>query len=201
VLDCVREALRLALKELTQSAVGLGRQLLAELQERYVESKDRLQSQFPDAGAQLQEAGVDAARLCIWVKSLSDINDWDCSSRLIQRVFDEHFELWDRSKRFPTHDVSFGWCKIPTTRIALCRQGQGNRKRSMSVYKVQVAETVVEGNSPRASRPVFGVGNPDARGARERTKPGPKDAAEQAAMGLEKPSHLCRWGLCLGVRR
>src|SRR6058998_2988272 len=69
-LDCVREALRLALKELTQSAAGFGPPAFwSELQERYVESKVDYKASSPTMERKLQEAGVDAARLLHWVVS------------------------------------------------------------------------------------------------------------------------------------
>lgn len=194
-LDCLRESLRLAWQELDESAAGFGRAAWwAELQERYVESKLDYKANAPTLEKKLQEAGQDAARLLNWVKSLSDetIRSGKQVS-LLQRVFDEQFELVgpeakvERRKVLSSDRVQNP--HEPEARYAA--KGQGKQKKEHVGYKVQVAETAVEGKlSPGEPTRNFLTGlvthpaqESDQAGAQ-------KMEAEQATMGLEKPPTL-----------
>jgi len=194
-LDCVREALRLALKELTQSAAGFGPPAFwAELQERYVESKVDYKASSPTLERKLQEAGVDAARLLHWVKSLSDATIGTGQQvALLQRVFEEHFELVGPEQTVQRR-TTLSSDRVqnphdPDARYAV--KGQGKQKKEHVGYKVQVAETVVEGKLAPGEPTRNFVCGILTHAAQESDEAGAeKMQAEQAAMGLEKPSAL-----------
>ena len=194
-LDCVREALRLALKELTQSAAGFGPPAFwAELQERYVESKVDYKASSPTLERKLQEAGVDAARLLHWVKSLSDATIGTGQQvALLQRVFDEHFELVGPEQTVQRR-TTLSSDRVqnphdPDARYAV--KGQGKQKKEHVGYKVQVAETVAEGKLAPGEPTRNFVCGILTHAAQESDEAGAeKMQAEQAAMGLEKPPAL-----------
>src|SRR5437773_4660956 len=148
-LDCVREALRLALKELTQSAAGFEPPAFwVELQERYVESKVDYKASSQTLEGKLQEAGADAVRLLHWVKSLSDATIGTGQQvALLQRVFDEHFELVGQEqtvqRRRTLSSDRVQNPHAPDARYAV--KGQGKKKKEHVGYKVQVDETVAKG--------------------------------------------------------
>ncbi len=194
-LDCVREALRLALKELTQSAAGFGPPAFwSELQERYVQSKVDYKASSPTLERKLQEAGVDAARLLHWVKSLSDATIGTGQQvALLQRVFDEHFELVGAEQTVQRR-TTLSSDRVqnphdPDARYAV--KGQGKQKKEHVGYKVQVAETVVEGKLAPGEPTANFVCGILTHAAQESDEAGAeKMQAEQAAMGLEKPPAL-----------
>jgi transposase len=194
-LDCVREALRLALKELTQSAAGFGPPAFwAELMERYVESKVDYKASSPTLERKLQEAGVDAARLLHWVKSLSDATIGTGQQvALLQRVFDEHFELVGEEQTVQRR-TTLSSDRVqnphdPDARYAV--KGQGKQKKEHVGYKVQVAETVAEGKLAPGEPTRNFVCGILTHAAQESDEAGAeKMQAEQAAMGLEKPPAL-----------
>ena len=194
-LDCVREALRLALKELTQSAAGFGPPAFwAELQERYVESKVDYKASSPTLERKLQEAGVDAARLLHWVKSLSDATIGTGQQvALLQRVFEEHFELVGPEQTVQRR-TTLSSDRVqnphdPDARYAV--KGQGKQKKEHVGYKVQVAETVAEGKLCPGEPTRNFVCGILTHAAQESDEAGAeKMQAEQGAMGLEKPSAL-----------
>ena len=93
--DCVREALALALGELEKRAAGFGPPAFwTELKERSVQRKVDYKAYAEALAGKLQQAGVDAARLLQWVKSLSDATiGTGRHVALLRRVFEEHFEV------------------------------------------------------------------------------------------------------------
>src|SRR5437867_7055285 len=194
-LDCVREALRMALKELTQSGAGFGPPAFwSELQERYVESKVDYKASSSTQERKLEEAGVDAARLLHWVKSLSDATIGTGQQvALLQRVFEEHFELVGPEQTVQRR-TTLSSDRVqnphdPDARYAV--KGQGKQKKEHVGYKVQVAETVAEGTLAPGEPTRNFVCGILTHAAQESDEAGAeKMQAEQAAMGLEKPSAL-----------
>jgi transposase len=194
-LDCVRESLRLAWQELAESAAGFGRPTWwAELRERYVESKLDYKAPAQTLEKKLQEAGQDAARLLNWVKSLSDEAIGSGKQvALLQRVFDEQFEVVGAAEQVQ-HRQILSSDRVqnphePEARYAA--KGQGKQKKEHVGYKIQVAETVVEGPlSPGEPTRNFLTGMV-THPAQESDQAGAeKMAVEQEAMGLEKPPTL-----------
>ena len=194
-LDCVREALRLALKELQESAAGFGPPAFwMQLQERYVESKVDYKASSETLERKLQEAGVDAARLLHWVRSLSDATIGSGQQlALLQRVFDEHFELVGEGQTVQRR-TTLSSDRVqnphdPDARYAV--KGQGKQKKEHVGYKVQVAETVVEGKLHPGEPTRNFVCGILTHAAQESDEAGAaKMQTEQAAMGLDKPPAL-----------
>jgi len=164
------------------------------LQDRYVQSKVDYKASSPTLERKLQEAGVDAARLLHWVKSLSDATIGTGQQvALLQRVFDEHFELVGPEQTVQRR-TTLSSDRVqnphdPDARYAV--KGQGKQKKEHVGYKVQVAETVVEGKLAPGEPTRNFVCGILTHAAQESDEAGAeKMQAEQAAMGLEKPSAL-----------
>ena len=194
-LDCVRESLRLAWQELEKSAAGFGRPVWwAELRERYVESKLDYKADAPSLENKLQEAGQDAARLLDWVKSLSDETIRSGKQvALLQRVFDEQFERVGPEAKVQHRQVlSSDRVQNPHEPEArYAAKGKGKQKKEHVGYKVQVAETVVEGPLRPGEPTRHFLTGMVTHAAQESDQAGAqKMEAEQAAMGLEKPPTL-----------
>ena len=192
-LECMRESLRLALKELDkQVEVGQRPEFWRGLWERYVESQ--LDYKSPEATWQekLKQAGQDLVQLKSWVATLpAQVQSGD-KVQLLERVFDENFQMAEDGgvavlKRGVAgavknpHDPEAQWCTKQT----------GNDKKEWVGYKRQVAETVPEeprepGEPTRAfltavvTQPATGS---DEAGMEQTLK-------EQAETGLDKPSEL-----------
>jgi hypothetical protein len=190
-VDCVREALRLALQELEKSAAKFGRpERWPRLWERYVESKLDYKAGAEALKGKLQEAGNDAALLLGWVRSLSDPTVGEGEKiQLLQRVFAEQFDLVDQVTVQSKKELNSDRVQNPHEPEAhYSAKGQGAQKKEHVGYKVQVAETVT-GQKLAAGEPTanFITGivthaaeESDLAGARQME-------AEQAAMGLERP--------------
>jgi transposase len=94
-LDCVREALRLALKELEAITPSQTRpSFWATLWERYVESQVDYRSSAESLRNKLTEAGKDAWLLLEWLSGPEQAARAGVEQvRLLKRVFGEHFEV------------------------------------------------------------------------------------------------------------
>jgi IS5 family transposase len=94
-LDCVREALRLALLELERAVCTEARpHFWVALWERYVESQVDYRASTETLARKMVEAGADAWQLLQWLRSptLSESNSKP-QARLLTRVFEEQFEV------------------------------------------------------------------------------------------------------------
>lgn len=143
-IDCVREALRLALEEL---APGVGEEERPEfwdlLWERYVESEVDYQSSEEGLRKKVRRAGEDIVRLQDWVKTLAEeISDGE-QVQLLKRVFEERFEVADNGEVEVRVSPPAGAVQNPHEAQAewSCK-GKGKRKKEWVGYKLQVAETV-----------------------------------------------------------
>ena len=144
-LECVRESLRLALKDLEAKADPLSRPPFWPRQwERYVESKLDYRLERAALEIKMNEAGQDGRELLAWVQKLGDETLRQRPAvQLLQRVLAENFQ--DASEAAPTqtpcqppgavhnpHDPEAQWAA----------KGQGKHKKEHVGYKLQVAETV-----------------------------------------------------------
>jgi hypothetical protein len=193
-LECVRETLRLALKELESSSANFGRPAFwDQLQDRYVHSKLDYRCQVSVLKAKMEQAGADALRLLDWVGQLSDSSIAKGTQvQLLQRVFGEHFELSAQKTVVQREAQPAGAVHNPHEPQAhWAAKGSGKHKKEHVGYKVQVAETVKEVQlQPGEPTQNFltAVVTHDAIGSDEA---GQKLVeAEQAAMGLEKAPEL-----------
>ncbi len=192
-LDCVRESLRLAVQEPEESAAGLGRPgWWSQLRERSAESKLDYKADQPTLEKKLQEARQEAARLLDWVKSLSDETIRSGKQvALLQRVFDEQFELVGAEAKVQHRQVlSSDRVQNPHEPEArYAAQGQGKQKKEHVGYKIQVAETVVEGKLSAGEPTRNFLTGMVTHAAQESDETGAeKMAAEQAALSvLDQP--------------
>ena len=190
-LECVRETLRLALEELE------GEETLARPAgwtlwwERYVYSKVDYKSSGDLLRDKMRQAGQDALELLAWVNGLGDALRPGQAVQLLQRVFDENFEVdgngvLEKRRARPTaavqnpHNPEAHWSSKSTIQD---KQWVG--------HKVQVAETVRE--QPRAK----GEPTPSVitavvtQDAPESDKAGMAAVLdEQEQLGVEKPETL-----------
>ena len=193
-LECMRETLRLALKELAESAGAFGRPAFwDELWERYVQTKLDYRTETSVLKLKMDQAGADVLRLLEWVGKLS--NPQIAQGRqvqLLQRVWDENFQLDERrtAQQRPAqpagavhnpHDPEAQWAA----------KGVGKHRREHVGYKVQVAETLKDGpRQPGEPTPNFitAMETQPAIGSDEAGQV--QVEQEQAAMGLEKAPEL-----------
>jgi hypothetical protein len=94
-LDCVREALRLALQELEGVTPPEERPVFwVGLRERYVESQVDYRASAETLGRKLGEAGTDAWPLLEWLgQGAQSQRAAGTQAQLLKRVFDEQFEV------------------------------------------------------------------------------------------------------------
>jgi transposase len=193
-LDCVRESLRLGLKELGELLQPECRpEFWTELWERYVESQVDYRAGPEVLTGKMIQAGTDAQRLLGWLRSQSQEKLSQAEQvRLLARVFDEQYEVvaGKADPRPKSKDqLSSDHVHNPNEPEATyATKGQGQGKKEHVGYKVQVAETVKE-TELQAGEPTqnFLTGivtqpahHSDEAGAIQMER-------EQAALGLEKP--------------
>jgi hypothetical protein len=191
-LECVRETLRLALKELDQNAGLFAKPAWwTELWERYVSTQLDYRTEAPELKTKMDQAGVDGLRLLDWVQSLSDGSLATGSQiKLLGRVLEENF-TWSAGQTPVQREAQpAGAVHNPHEPEAQwAAKGQGKKKKEHVGYKVQVSETVpsealAKGEPTKsfltglATQPAIAS---DEAGAEQ-------IVAEQAGLGLNQPS-------------
>ena len=191
-LECLRESLRLALRELERTAKHLPRpDWWSALWERYVETKLDFRVEATVLRAKMNAAGADAAQLLAWVKALADAAPAAGPQvKVLARVWEENFQrteggqLEQRESQPPgavhnPHDPEAQWAA----------KGHGKDRKEHVGYKVQVAETVRDQNAasgePTANFITAVVTQP-AIGSDDAGLPLVEE--ELARIGLEKPN-------------
>lgn len=143
-LECVREAVRLALEALERESSLARPEAWPVWWERYVESQPDWQAPAEALRLKFSQAGADARELLGWVKGLPA--DWQAPEpvRVLRRVYLENFE------ENPEGEPAVRRAQPPG---AVCNphepQAQWSSKPTIAQkewvgYKVQVAETVTE---------------------------------------------------------
>jgi transposase len=191
-LDCVRESLRLALRELDGSVGAEARPVFwLELWERYVESQLDYRASSEALGRKLTEAGTDTARLLAWVQEPTrKLLAAGPQVLLLGRVFQEQFEV-SAAQTLPKNKVELRSDRVQNPHdpeATYAAKGEGSKKKEHVGYKVQVAETVTQARlEPGEPTQNFLTGivthaayQSDEAGAEEMV-------AEQAAMGWDPP--------------
>jgi DDE family transposase/transposase-like protein DUF772 len=192
-LDCVRESLRLALKEIADKLPPAQRpEWWSSLWDRYVDSQTDYRASLETLARKLIEAGQDAQRLLDWLK---DETHSKCShgkqAQLLDRVFAEQFETTDQSAPQPKAKEQLGSERVQNPHdpeATYASKGNGEQRKEHVGYKIQVAETVNEAVlAPGEPTRNFIVGLV-THAARESDEEGAfKMESEQRTMGLEKP--------------
>jgi transposase len=191
-LDCVRETLRLALQELAGALEAQARpRFWAAQWERYVENQLDYRLSAEGLTRKLAEAGADAYQLLEWLRRQAQWAQGE-QAQLLARVFGEHFEVLPGAAEPQVK----GKEQLDSARVrnphdpeaTYASKGHGSHRKEHVGYKVQVAETVNEAVlAPGEPTGNFIVGM-TTHAAHESDHAGAqKLAAEQAALGLEKP--------------
>lgn len=190
-LECVRETLRLALKELETATTGLARpECWPVLWERYVDSKPDYRAEASVLQQKMTQAGADAAQLLDWLRQWpSQPLSQGEQVKLLERVWNENFQLtssghFQQREAQPAgavhnpHDPEAQWAA----------KGQGKHKKEHVGYKVQVAETVTQAELEKGEPTQNFITAMATQPAIASDDAGlPLVEAEQEAMGLEKP--------------
>lgn len=192
-LECVRESLRLALKEIgAKLPATMQPQWWPLLWDRYVDSQTDYRASVETLARKFVEAGQDAQQLLNWVAEESGA-PWAQNQRveLLRRVFGEQFELSVPAAPQPKTKEQLSTERVQNPHepeATYASKGNGEHRKEHVGYKIQVAETVSEA--------VLAAGEPTrnfivgmvTHAARESDEEGAlKMEAEQEAMGLEKP--------------
>jgi transposase len=192
-LDCVRESLRLALKEIGEPWPPTEQpEWWSILWDRYVDSQTDYRASVQTLARKLVEAGQDAQRLLGWVAQEPG-SKWIPGKqvRLLRRVFGEQFEVTAQAAAQPKTKEQLGSERVQNPHepeATYASKGNGQQRKQHVGYKIQVAETVSEA--------VLAPGEPTrnfiaalvTHAARESDEQGAlKMEAEQQALGWEKP--------------
>ena len=174
------------------------------LWERYVESKLDYRTETAVLRQKMSAAGVDAAQLLAWVRQLSDPAPAKGQElKLLERVFNEHFELnpegqpQQREAQPPgavqnPHDPEAQWAT----------KGQGKHRKEHVGYKVQVAETVRETTANKGEPTANFITAVVAQPATGSDDAGlPLVEQQQAQLGLDKPSEWYLDGAYVSAER
>lgn len=143
-LECVREAMRLALEGLEQEGGWACPEAWPRWWERYVESKPDYKAKVEILRQKMDQAGQDARELLSWVEGLPKAVRKAEAVRLLGRVFEENFEcaqdgaVKQRRAQPPgavhnPHDPQAQWSSKDTT-----------KQKEWVGYKAQIAETTEE---------------------------------------------------------
>lgn len=189
-LECVRETLRLALLELEESSSPRP-EFWPLLWERYVDTKLDYRAEASVLQQKMIQTGADTAQLLNWLGQLENKQPSQGQQvQLLQRVWKENFELDVAGQLHQTpaqppgavhnpHDPEAEWAV----------KGQGKHKKEHIGYKVQVAETVQEGELEKGEPTKNFITAMATQPATASDDAGlPLVEQEQTEMGLEKPS-------------
>lgn len=193
-LECVRESLRLALKELEEvGAEGARPPFWTELWDRYVDSKLDYRAEVSVLQDKMIQAGKDAAQLLDWVKQLAcpELSQGE-QLQLLQKVWAENFQLDSAGQLESTPAQPTGAVHNPHDAEAhWAAKGQGKQRKEHVGYKVQVAETVQSGKLEKGEPTSNFITAMVTQAASASDEAGlVLVEEEQARMDLEKPSHL-----------
>jgi hypothetical protein len=160
------------------------------LWDRYVDSQTDYRASMESLARKFVEAGQDAQQLLSWAAE----SKWAAGKRvqLLRRVFGEQFELTDPAAPQPRTKEQLSTERVQNPHepeATYASKGNGEQRKEHVGYIIQVAETVSEAVlAPGEPTRNFIVGVV-THAARESDEEGAiKMEAEQAAMGLEKPS-------------
>ncbi len=192
-LECVRESIRLALRELDLIFGESQRPEFWEmLWERYVESKLDYKTPEVELKNKMEQAGEDIQRLRKWLegqKEKREVIEQAVQVKLLDRVFEEQYAVQEAETIAVRREEPVGAMKNPhDPDVAWAAKGRGKSKKEFEGYKVQVAETVsgepVEKGEPAKSF----LTAVSIQRATESDEAGRQQVLEeQAEMGLEKP--------------
>jgi len=192
-LECVRESIRLALRELDGILGERERPEFWEvLWERYVESKLDYKTPEVELKNKMRQGGEDIQRLRKWVegqREKQEVIKGAGQMKLLERVFEEQYLVQGTEAVEVRSEEPVGAVKNPhDPDVEWAAKGHGKNKKEFEGYKVQVAETVngepVEKGEP-AKNFLTAV---SIQRATESDEAGRQQVLEeQGEMGLERP--------------
>lgn len=204
-LECVRETLRLAIQELEASTAAIAKpDFWLALRERYVENKLDYRLEAKVLTEKMSLAGADAAQVLAWVGGLSDKSPAQGEQfKLLQRVWNEHFELDSSGQQQQREAQPPGAVQNPhDSEAQWAAKGQGKQRKEHVGYKVQVAETAGESAVPKGEPTPNFITAVVTQPATASDDAGlPLVEQEQAKMGLEKPSEWYLDGAYVSAER
>jgi transposase len=192
-LECVRESLRLALKELDGMLGESQRPEFWEvLWERYVENKLDYRTPEIELKDKMQQAGGDIQRLRRWLEDQEEKQEVlkeAAQIQLLYRVFEEQYAVQEAGGVEVRREEPVGAVKNPhDSDVEWAAKGQGKSKKEFEGYKVQVAETVTEASLEKGEPAKNFLTAVSIQKATESDEAGRQQVlGEQAEMGLEKP--------------
>ena len=192
-LECVRESIRLALKEL-DGILGESQrpEFWGILWERYVENKLDYKVPEGELKHKMQQAGEDIRRLREWLEDQREkieVLKQAVQMRLLGRVFEEQYVVQEGGAIEVRKEEPVGAVKNPhDADVAWAAKGHGKNKKEFEGYKVQVAETVSEEPLEKGEPVRNFLTAVMIQRATESDEAGRQQVLEeQAQMGLEKP--------------
>jgi transposase len=146
-LECVRESIRLVLRELDGLLGERERpEFWGVLWERYVESKLDYKSSEVELKNKMQQAGEDIQRLRKWresQKERQEVLEQAAQVKLLDRVFGEQYVIVESEAVEVRREEPAGAVQNPhDPDVEWAAKGQGKNRKEFEGYKVQVAETV-----------------------------------------------------------
>lgn len=191
-LECVRETLRLALKELArQLPAGERPAWWMQIWERYVENKLDYRSTEPVLRQKHRQAGADSLQLLQWLGALPEDLRTGQQVALLQKVFEQSYEVQGEQAE-PVRVHAGGAIKNPHEPEAhWSAKGKVNDRKEWIGYKVQVAESMGPGPACETQPPGHFITSMITQGATESDDAGlAATLAQQRAAGLEAPQEL-----------
>jgi len=150
-LEVVRETIRLFLEAVLTMELQASLADWAVFYERYIDSDIAWHKIKQEAlASKFQQAGHDMLALLTWAQEHPAVLTHS-QCRLVQRVFDEQYELTDQGPRRRKREGS-GVVKNPHDPDVQWATKDPTHKTGWEGYKVQIAETVPEGDASQRSK-------------------------------------------------
>jgi len=190
-LECVRQAMRLALEELSQDEKLARPAAWPVWWERYVESRVDYKSSGEIIVKKMSQAGLDTRDVLNWISGLPPEIRQGEVVRLLQRIFDENFETSQNGAVEKLRARPAGAVQNPHNPDAQWSHKSTMKNKDWVGHKVQVAETV-EAEPRQPGEPTRGViTSIITQNAPESEKAGLAAVLkEQQQLGLEKPETI-----------
>ena len=188
-LECAHETIRLVLVDLEKQEILP--ESWSALWECYVESKIDPRSGVEKLKAKVKQAGEDMRTMLLWSETQTQEVKNSGSMQLLRRVFDENYEEDKNGGYQQTRVQPTGAVHNPHEPEAQWSSKSTIKDKTWVGYKTQVAETVQDERRERGEPTRSFITAIVTQNAPESDKAGLAEVfAEQAKVGLEKPSDL-----------
>jgi transposase len=199
-LECVRETVRLALEELEARVAESERPDFWELfWERYVQSKLDYRAGQELLKNKHHQAGEDCRRLLQWLEPMAPELRYGQQVELLREVFGQQYVVKSAEVQAVKEHAPGVVCNPHDPDAQWSAKGQGKEKKSWVGYKVQVAESLPEEDSPKQRCFITSIVTQKAIASDD---PGLDEILrDQAASGLQRPSELYADGAYVSAAR